>query len=74
MAAPPTPPISTDALIQPTDDPSPEPPDDSAASTEPSDESSANAAGIGMRVVDRGTTDGLLQTIVGGVTGYFFGG
>jgi hypothetical protein len=27
-----------------------------------------------MRVVDRTTTDGLLSTIVGGVTGYFFGG
>jgi hypothetical protein len=29
---------------------------------------------VGMRVVDRRTTDGLLETIVGGVTGYFFGG
>jgi len=27
-----------------------------------------------MRVVDRGTTDGLLETIVGGVAGFFLGG
>jgi len=27
-----------------------------------------------MRVVDEGRTDGLLQSIVGGVTGLFFGG
>ena len=29
---------------------------------------------VGMRVVDRGTTDGLLETIVGGVAGFFLGG
>ena len=29
---------------------------------------------VGMRVVDDGGTDGLLQSIVGGVTGLFFGG
>ena len=29
---------------------------------------------VGMRVVDRESTDGLFETIVGGVTGYFFGG
>jgi uncharacterized protein YkwD len=29
---------------------------------------------VGMRVVDAGTSDGLLETIVGGVAGFFFGG
>ncbi len=29
---------------------------------------------VGMRVVDDGGTDGLLQSIVGGVTGFFLGG
>ena len=29
---------------------------------------------VGMRVVDAGGTDGLLQSIVGGVAGLFFGG
>ena len=29
---------------------------------------------VGMRVVDTGRTDGLLQSIVGGVTGLFLGG
>ena len=29
---------------------------------------------VGLRVVDRQTSDGLLRTIVGGVAGFFFGG
>jgi hypothetical protein len=42
-------------------------------SPEPSDGAGPGGA-IGMRVVDRGTTDGLLETIVGDVAGFFFGG
>ncbi len=60
----PTPPITKDDLI-PTGDPSDQPTDD------PSD---GFDGAVGMRVVDRTSTDGLLSTIVGGVTGYFFGG
>jgi uncharacterized protein YkwD len=45
----------------PTEDPSDAPTDDVAPA-------------IGMRVTDRPTNTGLLDTIVGGVTGFFFGG
>ena len=40
------------------------------ASTPPDDLDGA----VGLRVVDRQTSDGLLGTIVGGVAGFFFGG
>jgi hypothetical protein len=43
----------------------------------PSEEPAGDIDGSGavaMRVVDRPTSDGLLETIVGGVTGFFFGG
>jgi hypothetical protein len=40
------------------------------ASTPPDDLDQA----VGLRVVDRQTSDGLLGTIVGGVAGFFFGG
>ncbi len=51
-------------------------------STEPATETPSDAPGDGavgdgavaLRVVDRTTSDGLLETIVGGVTGFFFGG
>jgi uncharacterized protein YkwD len=63
-----TPPIPSDSLIPPGDEPTPEPTD---GSTEPVD---VGSGAVGMRVADRTTSDGLLETIVGGVTGYFFGG
>ena len=51
--------------IEPSDEPQVDPTDD------PSD---GFDGAVGMRVVDRTSTDGLLSTIVGGVTGFFFGG
>ncbi len=69
----PTPPLSSDDLIDSGTEPSDEPATDGQPSDAPSDDTLSNTA-VGMRVVDRGTTDGLLETIVGGVTGYFFGG
>ncbi|MFL5643035.1 MAG: CAP domain-containing protein [Chloroflexota bacterium] len=64
----PTEPIVPDALaltpsLEPDPSPIPDPADDTAA-----------ARTVGMRVIDDGKTDGLLQSIVGGVTGLFFGG
>ena len=43
---------------------------------EPSDDPSSDdlPATVALRVVDRPTSRGLLDTIVGGVTGFFFGG
>jgi uncharacterized protein YkwD len=67
----PTPPLATDDLIDDTE-PS-DVPETDAPSEEPIDESEFDGA-VGMRVVDRASTDGLLSTIVGGVTGFFFGG
>ncbi len=49
--------------VEPSAEPSPETPTEA-----PSD------GAVAMRVVDRTTSDGLLETIVGGVTGFFFGG
>ena len=57
-------PTSTDGSIDST----------GAPSAEPTDGTDAAGAVVGMRVVDRASTDGLLETIVGGVTGFFFGG
>ena len=72
----PTAPIGGDDLIpgdEPAVDPTDEPeidPDD-----QPIDDPSDGFDGaVAMRVVDRTSTDGLLSTIVGGVTGFFFGG
>jgi len=69
----PTPPIDDNDLIpgdEPVTEPSLEPEVD-----QPTDDPSDGFDGaVGMRVVDRTSTDGLLSTIVGGVTGYFFGG
>jgi uncharacterized protein YkwD len=50
-----------------TTDPDPSP------SPEPGDDTEGDGT-VGMRVVDDGRTDGLLQSIVGGVSGLFFGG
>ena len=53
--------------IEPSDEPSTGTP-----SEEPADDPDDGA--VAMRVVDRTSSDGLLETIVGGVTGFFFGG
>ena len=67
-----TPPIAGDDVI-PSDQPGTEPSDEPQG--DPTDDPSDGFDGaVGMRVVDRTTTDGLLSTIVGGVTGFFFGG
>ena len=66
------PPIAGDDLI-PSDAPETEPSDE--PQVDPTDDPSDGFDGaVGMRVVDRTSTDGLLSTIVGGVTGFFFGG
>jgi hypothetical protein len=72
LNAEPTPPIPSGDLI---DAPSaPTGPDTSATpSDRPVDGTGLDGA-VGMRVIDRGATGGLLETIVGGVTGFFFGG
>ncbi len=57
--------IPSDPATDPGEEPAVQPTDD------PSD---GFDGAVGMRVVDRTSTDGLLSTIVGGVTGYFFGG
>ena len=69
----PTPPIDGDDIL-PGDEPVAEP-TDAPDVVQPTDDPSDGFDGaVGMRVVDRTSTDGLLSTIVGGVTGYFFGG
>ena len=67
----PTPPINDGSLV-PGDDPG----QGSTDGAEPSDAPSSDdvPATVAMRVVDRPTSQGLLDTIVGGVTGFFFGG
>jgi uncharacterized protein YkwD len=71
--AEPTPPISGDDLL-PGDEPQPEPTDEPEPTDVTDDPSDGFDGAVGVRVVDRTSTDGLLSTIVGGVTGYFFGG
>jgi uncharacterized protein YkwD len=70
-----TPPIATDGLNGPSLQPAPTPTDTgtTGATSAPTDGTVNNAA-VGMRVLDLGATDGLLETIVGGVAGIFFGG
>jgi len=58
----PTPSLPANEVVPPTASPSAEPAND------------VGQGPIGMRVVDEGAAGGLLETIVGGVTGYFFGG
>ncbi len=65
----PTPPIDHGDLV-PADDPTGRPPQ----ALPPIDTGDREVAAVGMRVVDRVTPGGLLETIVGGVTGFFFGG
>jgi hypothetical protein len=62
-----TAPISTDGLSGPSLEPAP-----TATVTRTS--APLDGKTVGRRVLDRGATDGLLETIVGGVTGIFFGG
>jgi uncharacterized protein YkwD len=69
----PTPPIGDDDLL-PGDDPGTEPSDEPEIVQPTDDPSDGFDGAVGMRVVDRTSTDGLLSTIVGGVTGFFFGG
>ena len=57
-----TPTLPEDDVVPPSGDPS----------AEPTDEAGNGPAG--MRVVDHGAAGGLLETIVGGVTGFYFGG
>jgi uncharacterized protein YkwD len=71
--AEPTPPIDNDDLL-PSDEPATEPSDEPETDQPTDDPSDGFDGAVGMRVVDRTSTDGLLSTIVGGVTGYFFGG
>jgi uncharacterized protein YkwD len=66
-------------VLAPTDESTPVPFDDATTDTtdtpsqDPGDGTAGDGA-VGMRVVDDGGTDGLLQSIVGGVTGFFLGG
>jgi hypothetical protein len=77
-----TPAPTLDVLISPNatpilgpDAPSPAitPDTEPSPSPDPGDDTEGDGT-VGMRVVDEGRTDGLLQSIVGGVTGLFFGG
>ena len=73
-----TPSLTQDDLVPPSD--AATVPTDGTSSDAPALPGDAPADGTGgdgavaMRVVDRVTSDGLLETIVGGVTGFFFGG
>ena len=65
--------------LRPTADPFAAPSDDGSIdsnesqSPDPGDGTEGDGT-VGMRVVDDGGSDGLLQSIVGGVTGFFLGG
>jgi hypothetical protein len=78
-SAQPTPAPTPDDLVAPSLAPRPQATDGASIGTiragtpEPT-RGPAGESAIGMRVVDRRSTDGLLETIVGGVTGFFFGG
>jgi uncharacterized protein YkwD len=61
-------PISTDGFSGPSVEPAPTA-TDTRATLAPLDGTT-----VGRRVLDQGATDGLLETIVGGVTSIFFGG
>ena len=58
---------------EPTDDDGSTDSTETAKPANPVDDTEGDGA-VGMRVVDDGGTDGLLQSIVGGVAGLFFGG
>jgi uncharacterized protein YkwD len=72
-SAEPTPPLDPDDLL-PSDEPVTDPTDEPEVVQPTDDPSDGFDGAVGMRVVDPTTTNGLLSTIVGGVTGYFFGG
>jgi hypothetical protein len=61
---------TVDASHPPTSIPTPT----STPSASPSSGIGSTDGSVGMRVVDPGTTEGLLDAIVGGVAGFFFGG
>ena len=70
-----TPPLSSGDIIEPSVSPEPTDGEPFDPSTTPTDLPLDGGDGaVGMRVVDRDTTDGLLDTIVGGVAGFFLGG
>jgi uncharacterized protein YkwD len=74
----PTSPLTGDPGLEPgggpgpADGSTPEPFDPADASA--SDDTSGATAAVGLRVVDRGAPQGLVDAIVGDVTGFFFGG
>jgi uncharacterized protein YkwD len=65
-----SPDATPDLTAQPTDGAVPT----ATPSATPAGGIASTDVSIGMRVVDPGTNDGLLETIVGGVAGFFFGG
>ena len=72
-------PFVGDRLPLPTDGPGAVPTDDGATDangspSRPPGDGIVRAGAVGLRVTDRGASDGLIETIVGGVTGLFFGG
>ena len=75
----PTPPLTPEDILDRTDGGGVQPTDGSAGPTpaptnDPTGGVTASVASVRMRVIDRGSSDGLLDTIVGGVAGFFFGG
>jgi hypothetical protein len=68
-----TPPLDESDLI-PIDDTGDAATDGTEPPTDQSADAAATGAAVGMRVMDRPPNGGLLDTIVGGVTGFFFGG
>jgi hypothetical protein len=58
----------------PASSPSPEITAAPTPTQSPSPESTAVSGLIGLRVVERGSSQNLLETIVAGVAGFFFGG
>ncbi len=74
--APTATPTPTPELVLPEtlDTPSPLPTPTPSPSPSVSPEPEIGTNPVGMRVVDPGAAGGLLETIVGGVAGYFFGG
>ena len=69
-------PISSADLLAGSDDPGTQPSDapSLAPTATPTGGIGTTDDPIGMRVVDSGASGGLLETIVGGVAGFFFGG
>lgn len=66
-------PVPTSAPTREPLDPTPDP-GDRTFSPEPTDPPVLALAGNGLRITDQGASRGLIETIVGNVTGSFFGG